>query len=174
MYLKTQGVNLKPGCQSVSSCRNCGGGSCSNDWDGETCHCPKGFTGPNCIDVCGLNPCLNEGRCKRSSTAIHGFTCNCKASFTGGFVYEYEVAICFLPFSDKYFDWLAKVMATCDWLKCCMPENFHVIVVLLPFYLPLFFENGGCQNGLGRFPLRYADLPSVIWQFLLSVELLKH
>ena len=83
VYIKTEGVNLKPGCQSVGSCGNCGAGSCSKEWDGKTCRCPKGFTGPNCIDVCALNPCLNEGLCRRSSTAIHGFTCNCKPSFTG-------------------------------------------------------------------------------------------
>ena len=94
MYIKTQGVNLKPGCQSLGRCGNCGAGYCSKEWDGESCHCPKGYTGPNCVDVCRLNPCLNEGLCKRSSTAIHGFTCSCKPSFTGRYSVNSSSRLC--------------------------------------------------------------------------------
>eukprot|EP00795_Rhopilema_esculentum_P002013 gene2013-17573_t len=83
VYIKTVGVNLKPGCQSTLQCGSCGTGTCSKEWDAETCHCPKGFTGPDCVDVCRLNPCLNDGLCRRSSTTVHGFTCECKPSFTG-------------------------------------------------------------------------------------------
>ena len=104
VYIKTQGQNLKPGCQSSMSCGNCGTGSCSKDWDGKTCRCQKGFTGPNCIDVCGLNPCLNEGLCKRSSTALHGFTCNCKPSFTGTYpriVWFSIVSSCFTIYYQR-------------------------------------------------------------------------
>ncbi len=82
-YLKVEGPKIIPGCQSKERCGGCGTGSCSGIWDKDVCSCDKGYTGPNCIDVCQLKPCLNEGICHRSSTATHGFICSCKPSFTG-------------------------------------------------------------------------------------------
>lgn len=44
---------------------------------------PAGYYGPGCVDACFLNPCQNQGSCRRLPGAPHGYTCDCVEGYFG-------------------------------------------------------------------------------------------
>lgn len=44
---------------------------------------PAGYYGPGCVDACLLNPCQNQGSCRRLQGAPHGYTCDCASGYFG-------------------------------------------------------------------------------------------
>lgn len=66
---------------SPNPCAN--GGTCNNDWEGNTCTCPAGWTGPTCavsMHDCSTNPCQNGGVC---ANLLDDYSCQCPAGYTG-------------------------------------------------------------------------------------------
>jgi hypothetical protein len=66
---------------AAGQCQN--GGTCENEWESYTCHCPAGFTGVNCevnIDDCAGDPCLNGATC---NDGVDGYSCSCAPGFAG-------------------------------------------------------------------------------------------
>lgn len=50
------------------------------------CTCLPGYGGTNCeiiLDICLTKPCLNEGKCIRTTNYTSPFKCNCQSNWTG-------------------------------------------------------------------------------------------
>ncbi|XP_076005623.1 protein crumbs homolog 2-like [Genypterus blacodes] len=75
----------------LAPCANCTSTPGTEEY---TCHCPDGFTGPNCtqeVDECHSNPCT--GTRPYCVDALNGYTCHCPIGF-GGLDCQYNVTIC--------------------------------------------------------------------------------
>lgn len=59
------------------------GGTCNNDWDGYTCSCTAGWTGPTCavsMHECSTDPCQNGGVC---TNLPDDYSCACPPGYDG-------------------------------------------------------------------------------------------
>ena len=86
--LNSNNKNVIIGCQSTSACPAdktlCGDhGQCRTIYGSAECKCDEGYVGPNCVDICQTNPCLNDATCTKSKTSESGFKCLCSKNFTG-------------------------------------------------------------------------------------------
>ena len=86
--LNSNNKNVNSGCQSTSACpfnkTLCGDhGQCRTIYGNAECNCDEGYVGPNCVDICQINPCLNDATCTKSSASESAFKCVCSRNFTG-------------------------------------------------------------------------------------------
>lgn len=86
--LNSNNKNVNSGCQSTSACpvnkTLCGDhGHCRTIYGNAECNCDEGYVGPNCVDICQINPCLNDATCTKSSASESVFKCVCSRNFTG-------------------------------------------------------------------------------------------
>lgn len=75
----------------MAPCTNC---TSKPGTDNFTCHCPDGFTGPNCtqdVDECQSNPC--KGIQSYCVNGVNGYSCHCPLG-SGGEVCQDNVTTC--------------------------------------------------------------------------------
>ncbi|XP_036288227.1 cadherin EGF LAG seven-pass G-type receptor 3 isoform X1 [Pipistrellus kuhlii] len=86
LHPPTQRVNVEPGCVVDSACAPgpCPPhADCRDLWQTFSCTCWPGYYGPGCVDACSLNPCQNQGSCRRLPGAPHGYACDCVEGYFG-------------------------------------------------------------------------------------------
>ncbi|XP_011373757.1 cadherin EGF LAG seven-pass G-type receptor 3 [Pteropus vampyrus] len=82
----SQRVNVEPGCVMTDACASgpCPPhADCRDLWQTFSCKCWPGYYGPGCVDACLLNPCQNQGSCRRLPGAPHGYICDCVGGYFG-------------------------------------------------------------------------------------------
>ncbi len=78
---------METGCSSPDTCssESCPVQStCQPEWDKQACACKPGFVGERCDDLCGLDPCLNNGTCAKDTVDPRGYTCDCVSPLVSG------------------------------------------------------------------------------------------
>ncbi|CAG0915025.1 unnamed protein product [Notodromas monacha] len=80
-------MSVIDGCGATDSCveNACPEHStCVDRWNAHSCPCGRGYVGPNCFNICDLNPCANGGVCVLDPKEKEGYSCQCSSPLHSG------------------------------------------------------------------------------------------
>lgn len=89
--------NVEEGCPSTTSdCQNICSSSatCVTTWGRSECECNDGHVGPDCIPVCDVSPCENNGLCITDRANTKGYRCSCDTSSSGDYCENKQAQPC--------------------------------------------------------------------------------